>query len=665
MIVNEAELGLNSDVALEWQAEENHKATRHLQGLPMYQYFVKGLNAIDSAVEPEAYVPAGGLLFQRVSGDEQLPFDRIEARSSPGATPRVIFDAGVVAETTGQPASIDPWAWAPSPDGTKLAVIYSPGGSEVTRIGLYDTTTGLELTHKLPWTGAGQVAWRPDSGALLVTVRQVGDNGHFTGHMELFETEIGAEPPDSPEPIGPVTGFFQANYSDDGKHVIVHTGTARRAEWMRTPEGTWQPLLPPANTMAIGVIVGDDLLWLTTDGAPRGRVMRCPLRESQDTSAWREVIPETEDVLLSFEVVNDYIVCGGTRNTSGLLKIFSIEGAWLRDVVPPGLGTISIYSRSLAASVIPMFHVDEGSVSFVHSTPNVSHVHYRYDVALDALEALSKPLLQLGELRVDQIEARSKDGTRILATVVHPDELSPRARPTWVSCYGSFGMSLTPGFEARIVPWLQAGGVFAIAHVRGGGEFGQDWHAQGSLSNKQNTYDDLYSVVEELIDLGITTPEQLGLEGASAGGLLAGVAMLQRPDLWSAVVARSPLFDLLGADRDPLTLTIMIREYGDPRDPAQSPWIRPISPVEIVNGPRPLPASVFISGENDPRCPAWHSRKLAALVQQANTANRENLLRVVSDRGHASVGRDATHSEFAEWMAFLADQTGLSEVSPP
>lgn len=662
--VPDLDVSLDTDEAAAWQLEQDSHASAYLQSLPGYSHFLNSQIDYPPDVAQYAFVPTGDRLFRRVEGTYERPYPRIvTAPADAPAELSVVFDCNEVADTVGAPVGLD--SFEPSPDGQLLAVTYSVAGDERSRTLLIDVETRRHHTAQLPWTGRCSISWRHDSKALLATVSRMTTEGVITGDFDVYEVVLSEPLPTEPEETLPVSGMCRAQYSGKGGNAVLNVGWLERAEQVRRPDGRWQRLLPPGERLALGTIIDREFLWLTTEGAPKGRIVRCQIGQIDDPQHWKEVVSEGTDVLISSAIVEDHVIVGATRDMASIIKVFSLDGTPIRELRLPGLGTIGTFPMAGVTPHFPMFHTDDRSITFVYSTPVTSHVQYRYHVTSHTLEALTSPKISLPEIQVSQIRLASPDGTPLLATVVRPNEVTPQPHPTWLTCYGSFGGSLAPGFDMNVVPWIQSGGVYVIAHVRGGGEFGTDWYENGRFDRKQNTYDDLYAIAEHLTSIGVTTTDQLGLEGASAGGLLAGVAMMQRPDLWAAVVLRSPLLDLLGATRDPMTLKIVASEYGDPLDPRQAEWLRSLSPVEIVNGPRPLTAALILAGQNDPRCPAWHARKFVRLAQEANTSPRPILLRVPPNRGHAAVGRDAASAELAEWQAFLAAHTGLERTLSP
>jgi prolyl oligopeptidase len=243
----------------------------------------------------------------------------------------------------------------------------------------------------------------------------------------------------------------------------------------------------------------------------------------------------------------------------------------------------------------------------------------------------------------------------VISGVSDPD----MPRPTVLYGYGGFGVPLTPGYSAAVLAWVEAGGVWAVANLRGGSEEGEDWHRAGMLGRKQNVFDDFHGAAEWLVDNGWTTPDQLGIYGGSNGGLLVGAAMTQRPDLFSAVVCVAPLLDMIRYTTSELGPTWTV-EYGDPASPEQFGWLHAYSPYHRVAEGTDYPATMFAVFDNDTRTDPMHGRKMCAAVQHATAGTRPVLLRTEGDVGHGARALSKSVEESADTLAFLAAWTGLS-----
>jgi prolyl oligopeptidase len=255
----------------------------------------------------------------------------------------------------------------------------------------------------------------------------------------------------------------------------------------------------------------------------------------------------------------------------------------------------------------------------------------------------------------------SKDGTTVRMFLIAPGDAPDRPRPTILYGYGGFGVPLTPGFSASILAWVEAGGVYAVANLRGGSEEGEEWHRAGMLGNKQNVFDDLHAAADHLIANGWTTPDLLGISGGSNGGLLVGAALTQRPDLYRAVVCSAPLLDMVRYERFGLGATWNV-EYGSVDDPEQFGWLHAYSPYHRVQEGIAYPATLFTVFDGDTRVDPLHARKMAAALQHASSAlpsDRPILIRAEGDVGHGARSLTRTIGLSVDTMAFLAHELGL------
>src|SRR5581483_1317644 len=291
--------------------------------------------------------------------------------------------------------------------------------------------------------------------------------------------------------------------------------------------------------------------------------------------------------------------------------------------------------------------------------PTQSPALYRASVRTLTCEALTTPAVKF-DAQIHDFDAKSADGARVPYNVIaRPDADLSKPRPTIIYGYGGFNVALLPGWPGtQFAAWIQAGGVLVYAHLRGGGELGpQMWH-QGKLKLKQNSFNDVYAVAEDLVARGITTSSQLGVHGGSNGGVMAAAVAVQRPDLFRATHPNVPITDVLARVRDPITMQATL-DYGDPQDAEMSQVIARWSPYQNVKDGIAYPAMLLDSGRNDPRCPPWHVRKMAARLAPANAGPNPILMRVREGAGHGSVGIDAQRAAGADFLTFFADQLGL------
>jgi len=647
----------DSPAAIAWQREQDAEAEQELRSLPPFAAF-RAL--LDKAVlGATAYPPrrAGGRWFQqlRLNPSDDQPV--VVVRDTPSSEPRVLVDAAALGAEQGRPLSV---MWLePSPDGRVLAFALMVAGNEQVEISLLDVGTGERLPDVVPWNAPFAVSWLPDSsgfyGADQTTVegRTVSSVHRYVLGRPASTQDEGA-PTDLQFPVPLV--------SPDGRHVVLRTGNSEpHTAYVRTDDGPWQPFLKDVPGAHQGRFHGDDFIALVDDRHPRGRVVRIPLATAADASTWTELVPESDDVLRWVEVVDGRLVLGLLRDATSVVRVLDLAGEVLVELPVSGRGAIDVFaSGATHIGLIPMFFASDGIVSSTLSTPTSSCSLWTYEVATGELQEVAAPDVVLEGLVVRQVWATSSDGVPVPATLLHRADLDPTTtHPTLVHAYGGYGVGQLPAYRGAYGAFAEAGGVFALAHTRGGSEGGADWWRGGRRDRKTQVFDDVVAVAEKLVAEGVTTPAQLCLEGGSNGGTMAGAVLTRRPDLFAAVVSHVPQLDLLGMVKDAVGYAIAQVEYGDPLVPEEAEWLRAYSPRHNIRPGTAYPAVLVASGENDPRCPAWHARVFVAELRAATTSERPVLLRVHRDQGHGPSDRSRALDQMAEWLAFVAHHTGL------
>lgn len=646
------DLGVDSPESLAWQTARSDAAAAHLGTLPDRAGWAGcvAANLTDTRLAP--VVGRGGRWFETVVLRPQDEQPVAVVRDGPTGEPRVLVDPNVLTAERGAPTTMV--LTQPSPNGRTLAALVMEAGREQLDLLLVDAATGERLPDEAPWNTSG-IAWTADSTGLWCATRALVD-GVVENPVHLL---VLGDPPGEAvrAPKGISDGRFVV--SPNGRHVALATGnTEARLDWL-IRDGELVPLLKDLPGGFAGAFHGDDLVVLTDHDAPRGRLVRIPVATAADPSTWTELVAPSQDVLRFVAVVGDVLVLGSLREAAARLRLLGADGALLEEVELPGDGTASAFPYGASHPALPMALVGDDELSFIHSTFGRSWATYRYVVSERRLEVLHPPAVVADDLVVSVLTATSSDGQLVPAHVVHRADVDPAVpQPTLLHGYGGFNLAQLPSFVAEHAAWVQAGGVFVLAHLRGGSEYGSTWWSQGRREVKQQTFDDLYAVAEELLRSGRTTADRLAFKGESNGGLLAGAAVVQRPDLWAGVVADVPVLDLLGMARDPLTHLIGREEYGDPLVPEEAVWLRELSPVHQVR-PAAYPPVLVTAGANDPRCPTWHARVFVDLLERAQTGEAPVLLRVYSDQGHAASGLSEVSGKTGDWLAFLADATGL------
>jgi prolyl oligopeptidase len=486
---------------------------------------------------------------------------------------------------------------------------------------------------------------------------------------------VGTSPDDDVEVFGEgliATNYYGVSVSRDGRwlQISASEGTAPRNDLWLADLSKGSPEAPDLVPVQLGVdaqtgleVGRDGRLYVFTDlDAPRGRL--CLAEPSAPTSEhWVDLVPEDPVAVLEGFAILDgpeldtpELLVNLTEHAVGrIVRRRLRDGEVLGDLAVPGLGTIGgIIERPEGGHEAWFVYTD-------HTSPTAVH---RYDARSGEIDvwATAPGTVEVPEVSTRLVEYSSKDGTTVRMFVIAPTDEPDAPRPTILYGYGGFGVPLTPGFSASILAWVEAGGVYAVANLRGGAEEGEEWHRAGMLGNKQNVFDDLHAAAEHLIAGGWTTPDLLGISGGSNGGLLVGAGLVQRPDLYRAVVCSAPLLDMVRYEKFGLGATWNV-EYGSADDPEQLGWLLSYSPYHhVVEGTR-YPAVLFTVFDGDTRVDPLHARKMAAALQHATSApaqERPILIRAEGDVGHGARSLSRTVGLTVDTMAFFAHELGLS-----
>ncbi|MFC4113914.1 prolyl oligopeptidase family serine peptidase [Nonomuraea zeae] len=535
--------------------------------------------------------------------------------------------------------------WQPDLEGRRLAYQISRSGDEQADLYVRDVATGAVIDGPIGGCRYSAVAWLP-GGAAFYYVR-------FREGVYLHRVGEAADVPVFTR--GPIS--YGVQISVDGRWLTISAGTASGSSlWLADlaggdPAATLpRPVREGSAARTAGAVACDGRLYLLTDlDAPRRRLC---VADPEDPGVWRELVPEDEEAVLgAFTVLDgDRLLVSRTRHAVGEIAVHhSRTGERLSTVPLPGSGTIAALTS----------RPEGGPEAWFAYTDAVTPAEiWRYDARTDATTPWSAApgRRSLPEVRSHHIEYASADGTRVRMVVVALPSESGGPRPAILSGYGGFGIPLLPGYAADSLAWVEAGGVLAIANLRGGGEEGEGWHRDGMLERKQNVFDDFVAAAEKLIADGWTTPERLGIWGESNGGLLVGAAITQRPDLFAAAVCSAGLLDMARYHRSGLGPS-WIGEYGDPEDAEQLGWLLGYSPYHHVAKGTDYPATLFTVSAGDTRVDPMHARKMCAALQWATGGDRPVLLRHELDVGHGARAVSRSVGLAADVLAFLAAHT--------
>lgn len=567
-------------------------------------------------------------------------------KAGPSGEERVLLDPN----TLSPDGAVSVGLVVPSRDGTLAAFTLRQRGADAAVLHLMEVETGKRLPDLILGAKYAVPEWTPDGSGFYYTwipsdpsipVDQVPGKAEVRFHR--LGTDPAADPVVYPATQDP-TRFLAVQLSKDGRWLIVtdQHGWVKNDLYVRDlsdPAGGFRPLVAGREAQ-YSVEVWDGAFFITTnEGAPNSRVFRAaPPRLEREH--WKEIIPEDPAAPLEgAAIVGGHLALQYLVKVSSALKIVTLDGKPLREVPLPGIGTTGGVSGE----------PDDDEAFFSFSSYTFPPAVYRASIAGGKVELWGQARVPVdpAPFTVEQVWFESRDKTRVSMFLVHRKDMKKDGgNPVILSAYGGFQVNLTPAFSAYAYLWLEKGGVWAFPNLRGGGEYGEDWHKAGMLLKKQNTFDDMISAAEWLVASRITSPGRLVIRGGSNGGLLVGAVLTQRPDLCRAVISAVPLLDMVRYHRFGSGRT-WVTEYGSAEDAEQFRVLYGYSPYHRVKEGTAYPAVLFVSADNDDRVDPLHARKMAAALQAAQAAPHPILLRVERNAGHG--GADLRKQEVEEW----------------
>jgi prolyl oligopeptidase len=655
-----------------WTQAQDALAAEELAGLPLRPEFAERLDQLVHAGAVGVPVWRGDRAFstRRDPGQEHAV---LRVREGDGVE-RVLVD----------PMALDPEgtttldAWSPSWEGDRVAYQVSTGGDEESRLYVLDVGTGEVIDGPIDRCRYSPVAWLPGGGEMFYVRRlapELVPAGEEQFHRRVWRHRVGTSADDDElvhgEGSDPTT-YFGVHTSRDGRWLVVSgaAGTAPRddvwvADLAHSPAGAPQLLdfQVGVDAQTAAWVARDGRLWLMSDrDTPRWRLaVADPAKPATwAPEAWQDVVPQQADAVLS-----DVALVDGPDGTLQVLAVHAVDAT----------DRLSVWAGDGSGRIADVEGLGVGSVSGVSAPPEggsaawVGYTDYatppsvlRWDAGSPtALESWEQAAVAgaVPELTVVETHATSLDGTPVHMFVLSGTGTPDTPRAAVLYGYGGFNVALTPAYTAQALAWVAAGGVWAVANLRGGSEHGEEWHRAGMRDRKQNVFDDFAAAGEHLVAEGWTTHGQLAVMGGSNGGLLVGATLTQRPDLAAAVVCSAPLLDMVRYEQFGLGRT-WNDEYGTAEDPTELGWLLGYSPYHAVQEGTAYPAVLFTTFESDTRVDPLHGRKLAAALQHATGSVAPIVLRRETSVGHGARAVSRTVGLAADQLAFLAAHTGLA-----
>lgn len=554
---------------------------------------------------------------------------------------------------------------AVSEEGRFLAYALSTAGSDWKEWKVRDIETGDDLADHLLWSKFSGASWLPDGTGFFYSryaepneTTKLEDANYF---QKLYFHRLGTsqdedvliyDRPDQKE------WGFDGSVTEDGRYLIISVwkGTdSRNLVFYKDLSQTNSAIveLVSAFEARYHVIENDGTtLWVQTDlNAPRGRVIAIDL-DHPEPENWRSLIPEAQETLETVSVLNGQFVASYLKDAHSQIRIFAMDGSLVRDIDLPGLGSISGFAGRKTDT--------ETFYSFTsYTTPTTI---YRCDLITGESQIFRQPQVDFNptDYEMHQVFVPSKDGTLIPLFITYKKGMMMDGdRPTYLYGYGGFNVSLTPSFSPGMLVWMEMGGIYAVANLRGGGEYGEAWHQAGMKHNKQNVFDDFIASAEWLIEEGYTSPQKLAIAGGSNGGLLVAACMVQRPDLFAAVLPAVGVMDMLRFH----TFTIgwaWCAEYGSSENPDEFKTLYAYSPLHNLKPGTHYPATLITTADHDDRVVPAHSFKFAAALQHAQAGDPPILIRIETKAGHGA-GKPTSKQieELSDRFAFLVAILGI------
>jgi prolyl oligopeptidase len=651
-----------------WSNAQNQRTRDYLDKLPDRAAIEKQLTEWYAKTSPSysSLASRPGILFaMKFQPPKQQPLLVTLASADDPKSEKVVLDPNAL-DTKGTTA-ID-W-FVPSRDGKRVAVSLSTGGSEDGTLHIYETATGKALpdmiAHVQYPTAGGSAAWNADGTGIYYTrFPRKGERpeADLNFYQQVYFHKLGTAETEDTYSIGkefPRIAEIMLEASRDGRYILATVANGDGGDFAHCllgPAGTWKQITQFSDQIKAARLGRDNALYLLSRaGAPRGKILRLPLDTPELNSAV-EIVPAGEPVIEQIVPTADALYVGDLLGGPSQIRRFGLDGKG-ETIIP--IPKISAVQQMLA--------LEDNSLLFrdVSYTEPAAWFHYEKGETEPVKTALrSTSPVSFADIEVTREFATGKDGMKIPLNIIFRKGMKRDGQnPTLLYGYGGYGISMSPNFDFTRQLWFDRGGAYVVANIRGGGEFGEDWHKAGNLTKKQNVFDDFAAAAEYLIKQKYTRPEKLAIQGGSNGGLLMGAMITQYPDLMRAVVSSVGIYDMLRVELAP-NGAFNVTEFGTVKDPEQFKALYAYSPYHHVVDGTKFPSILMMTGANDGRVAPYHSRKMIARLDEANKAGNPILLRTSSSAGHG-IGTALSEriKQSADIYAFLFAQLDMGKIT--
>jgi prolyl oligopeptidase len=621
-----------------WSNAQNQRTRAYLDKLPDRAAIEKQLTEWYAKTSPNysSLVSRPGVLFaMKFQPPKQQPLLVTLASADDLKSEKVVLDPNVL-DAKGTTA-VD-W-FVPSLDGKHVAVSLSKGGSEDGTLHFYETATAKALPDTIARvqypTAGGSAAWNADGTGIYYTrFPRKGErpDGDLNFYQQVYFHKLGTADTEDTYSIGkdfPRIAEIVLQASPDGKYILATVANGDGgdfAHYLLGPDGSWKQITQFSDQIKAARLGRDNALYLLSRaGAPRGKILRLPLDTPELKNAV-EIVPTGEAVIEQIVPTSDALYVGDLRGGPSQIRRFGLDGKG-ETIIP--VPKISAIQEMLALEDNSLLFRD---VSYTEPAAWFHCAQGKIEPVKTALRNTSP--VSFADIEVTREFATSKDGTKIPLNIVFRKGMKRDGQnPTLLYGYGGYGISMAPNFDFTRRLWFDRGGVLVVANIRGGGEFGEEWHKAGNLTKKQNVFDDFAAAAECLVAEKYTSPEKLAIQGGSNGGLLMGAMITQHPELMRAVVSQVGIYDMLRVELAP-NGAFNVTEFGTVKNPEQFKALYAYSPYHHVVDGTKYPSVLMMTGANDGRVAPYHSRKMTARLDEANKSGNPILLRTSSSAGH-------------------------------